>query len=313
MAKNTVNIFEGIVNKGSSTVDSLFDTDRDIIENVKDIDINKLVEFKEHPFKPQKGDEFQELVKSIHENGLFSPIIVRPKDNATYEILAGHNRVNACKILTYRTIPCIVKEGLDDDSAKILVTESNLRQRQAILPSEKAFAYKMQLEAYKHQGKRMDLTEMLQDETSVHCGQKLTSRDVVAVKNNETANQVQRYIRLTFLIPKLLEFVDEGLLDFIPAVDISYLDEQQQNAIETMLRTNDKIKITKIIAMELKVKAQEGTLTVDDIFALEETDDTPKPIKKISIPKSYQDRFNGMDEKKANEIIEKALALYFEE
>ena len=110
MSKNLVNIFEGIANKNTQIVEDIFGTDRDVIESVKDIDINKLVEFKEHPFKPQKGDEFQELVKSIHENGLFSPIIVRPKGNGTYEILAGHNRVNACKILTYRTIPCIVKE-----------------------------------------------------------------------------------------------------------------------------------------------------------------------------------------------------------
>lgn len=309
MSKNLVNIFEGIANKNTQIVEDIFGTDRDVIESVKDIDINKLVEFKEHPFKPQKGDEFQELVKSIHENGLFSPIIVRPKGNGTYEILAGHNRVNACKILTYRTIPCIVKEGLDDDSAKILVTESNLRQRQTILPSEKAFAYKMLMYAKKRKAGRPS-------ENYSPTGNNLrhpTSSEELSEDIGESKNQIYRYIRLTHLIPKLLQFVDEGMLDFRPAVYISYLDEQQQNAIETMLRTNNKIKITEKIAMELKAKSQQGILTVDDIFALEETDETPKPIKKISIPKSYQDRFNGMDEKKANEIIEKALALYFEE
>ena len=175
-------------------------------EKVEEIDISKISDFPNHPFKVNDDDKMEEMVKSIKQYGVILPVIVRPKENGTYEMISGHRRKRACELAGVKQIRSIVKD-LSDDEATILMVDSNI-QREEILPSEKAFAYKMKLEAMRHQGKRVDL---LEDETSTPMVEKLkgkTSVRLLGEQNNESAEQIRRYIRLTHLIPELLEQVD---------------------------------------------------------------------------------------------------------
>lgn len=185
-----------------------------MIDTVRNIDIDLLIPFENHPFQERNGIEQTELLESIKTNGLLEPIIVRPFSAGTYEIISGHRRVNVCKELGIQTVPAIVKE-LSKDEAVIAMVDSNL-QREHLLPSEKAFAYKMKLEAMKHQGKTYGQV--------VH-----KSRDVIA--DNESGRQVQRYIRLTHLIPQLLKMVDEQRIALTPAVELSYLPTEEQRKL----------------------------------------------------------------------------------
>lgn len=185
---------------------------------IKDIQLEKLVPFPNHPFKVRDDEEMNKLVESVSENGVLVPAIVREKDNGDYEIISGHRRKFASEIAGKNTLRCIVS-NLDDDAATVIMVDSNI-QRENILPSEKAFAYKMKLDAMKHQGKSFS--------TSRHFGEKLLSIDKLAENSDDSARQIQRYIRLTYLIPELLQMVDDGKMKMLPAVEISFLDKECQ-------------------------------------------------------------------------------------
>ena len=192
---------------------------------IKDIPLEKLVPFPNHPFKVRDDEEMNKLVESVSENGVLVPAIVREKDNGDYEIISGHRRKFASEIAGKNTLRCIVS-NLDDDAATVIMVDSNI-QRENILPSEKAFAYKMKLDAMKHQGKSFI--------ASRHFGEKLLSIDKLAENSDDSARQIQRYIRLTYLIPELLQMVDEGKMKMLPAVEISFLDKEcQQDLLEAI-------------------------------------------------------------------------------
>lgn len=192
---------------------------------IKDIPLEKLVPFPNHPFKVRDDEEMNKLVESVSENGVLVPAIVREKDNGEYEIISGHRRKFASEIAGKNTLRCIVS-NLDDDAATVIMVDSNI-QRENILPSEKAFAYKMKLDAMKHQGKSFN--------TSRHFGEKLLSIDKLAENSDDSARQIQRYIRLTYLIPELLQMVDDGKMKMLPAVEISFLDKEcQQDLLEAI-------------------------------------------------------------------------------
>ena len=193
---------------------------------IKDIPLEKLVPFPNHPFKVRDDEEMNKLVESVSENGVLVPAIVREKDNGEYEIISGHRRKFASEIAGKSTLRCIIS-NLDDDAATVIMVDSNI-QRENILPSEKAFAYKMKLDAMNRQGKRTDLT-------LCQVGTKLNSAQIIAENTGESTRQIFRYIRLTYLIPELLQMVDEGKMKMLPAVEISFLDKEcQQDLLEAI-------------------------------------------------------------------------------
>ena len=198
----------------------------------KNISIEKLHPFENHPYKVQDNEEMDALAESIKVHGVVSPIIVRPLENTTdeYEIISGHRRVMASRKAGITEVPALVV-SLDRDAAAIVLVDSNLH-REHILPSEKSFAYKMKLEAMKHQGWRSDLT-------SDQLGGKLETADIVGAETGDSKNQVRRYIRLTNLIPEILQYVDEGRISFTPAVELSYLNEQEQQDLLEQIELND--------------------------------------------------------------------------
>ena len=235
-------------------------------DTLTNIPIKLIKDFPNHPFKVRDDEKMQDLIESVKERGVLYPLLVRPKADGTYELISGHRRKRAAQKLNIDNVKCIVKD-LTDDEATILMVDSNI-QREEILPSEKAFAYKMKLEALKHQGKRTDLEE---DTTSAPMEQKLnfeqTSRQQLAEENNESREQIRRYIRLTYLIPELLEEVDNKRIAFRPAVDISYLPEDYQYVILNTLQY-DEISPSVAQAVKLKKMAQEGTLTLEKVEEL---------------------------------------------
>ena len=198
----------------------------------KIIAIDKLRAFENHPYKVQDNEEMEALAESIKEHGIVSPVIVRPLENTTdeYEIISGHRRVMASRKAGITEIPALIV-SLDRDAAAIVLVDSNLH-REHILPSEKAFAYKMKLDAMKHQGWRSDLT-------SNQLGGKLDTADLVGAETGDSKNQVRRYIRLTNLIPEILQYVDEGRISFTPAVELSYLNEQEQQDLLEQIEQSD--------------------------------------------------------------------------
>lgn len=198
----------------------------------KNISIEKLHPFENHPYKVQDNEEMESLAESIKSHGVVSPIIVRPLENTTdeYEIISGHRRVMASRKAGITEVPALIV-SLDRDAAAIVLVDSNLH-REHILPSEKAFAYKMKLEAMKHQGWRSDLT-------SDQLGGKLETADLVGAETGDSKNQVRRYIRLTNLIPEILQYVDGGRISFTPAVELSYLNEQEQYDLLEQIELND--------------------------------------------------------------------------
>ncbi len=231
-------------------------------EKVEEIDISKISDFPNHPFKVNDDDKMEEMVKSIKQYGVILPVIVRAKENGTYEMISGHRRKRACELAGVKQIRSIVKD-LSDDEATILMVDSNI-QREEILPSEKAFAYKMKLEAMRHQGKRVDL---LEDETSTPMVEKLkgkTSVRLLGEQNNESAEQIRRYIRLTHLIPELLEQVDLKRIAFRPAVELSYLSEDNQYVVQNIFEF-DEVTPSLSQAIRLKKLEQEGKLTEEKI------------------------------------------------
>lgn len=213
------------------TLDDLFSTqeERDDakLERVKILPVNELVPFKDHPFKILDDEDMHKLVESIKEYGVYTPLMARPlPDGNGYELISGHCRLAACESLGIKEIPVIVR-NMSDDEAVIAMVDANL-QRESVLPSEKAFAYKMKLEAIKHQGK-----------TSTQVEQKLLSVEQIGLNTGDSRTQVQRYIRLTHLIPELLEKVDNGKIAFNPAVEISFLTEEEQTMLNEAMELND--------------------------------------------------------------------------
>lgn len=231
-------------------------------DTLTNIPIKLIKDFPNHPFKVRDDEKMQDLIESVKERGVLYPLLVRPKADGTYELISGHRRKRAAQKLNIDNVKCIVKD-LTDDEATILMVDSNI-QREEILPSEKAFAYKMKLEALKHQGKRTDLEE---DITSDPMGWKSESANKVGQEVGESMTNVRRYIRLTYLIPELLEEVDNKRIAFRPAVDISYLPEDYQYVILNTLQY-DEISPSVAQAVKLKKMAQEGTLTLEKVEEL---------------------------------------------
>ncbi|MBS6519238.1 MAG: ParB/RepB/Spo0J family partition protein [Clostridiales bacterium] len=249
-------------------------------ETIKNINIDLLIPFENHPFKKRNGIENEELTESVKENGLLEPIIVRSFSAGTYEIISGHRRVEVCKELGIQTIPAIVRD-MTKDEAIIAMVDSNL-QREHLLPSEKAFAYKMKLEATKHQGKA----------TSRQVVGKLESADKIS--ESESGRQVQRYIRLTHLIPELLKLVDEERIAFTPAVELSYLPDNEQKILFEEIEYADATPSLSQ-AQRLRKFSEQGKLFIDTIFAVlsEEKPNQKEQVKfktediRKYFPKSY--------------------------
>ena len=222
------------------------------LERVKDIPLYELHPFKDHPFKIQNNEEMKRLIESIKKFGTITPALARPLPEGGYELISGHRRLAACQVLGIETMPVIIRE-MSDDEAVIAMVDSNL-QRETILPSEKAFAYKMKLDAIKHQGK-----------ASVQVAEKLLSVEKVADDAGESKDQVRRYIRLTYLIPELLSMVDENKIAFNPAVEISYLERSEQQVLLDAMEQNDCTP-SHAQAIRLKKLSQEGVLESQMIY-----------------------------------------------
>ena len=225
-------------------------------EQIQQISIGELHPFKNHPFKVLDDEAMQRTVESVAQFGVMAPLIARPREEGGYEIISGHRRQHAAQLAGLKSLPVIVRK-MDDDQAVILMVDSNL-QRESILPSERAFAYKMKLEAIKNQGARSDLT-------SAQLGPKLTAAEKVALDSDDSKSQVKRFIRLTNLIPELLELVDQKKISFNPAVELSYLaDSEQRDFFEAMQDTQNAPSLSQ--AQQIKKLSQEGHCSYEAIF-----------------------------------------------
>ena len=253
---------KGSLNVSLKGADDIFSTEESRQEQqreqVQQIPIGELFPFKDHPFKVLDDESMQRTVESVEQYGVLSPLIARPRPEGGYEIISGHRRQHAAQLAGLDTLPVIVR-NMDDDAAVLLMVDSNL-QRENILPSERAFAYKMKLEALKNQGARSDLT-------SPQVAAKFRSDDAVAKDQGISGDTVRRYIRLTSLIPELLDMVDEKKIAFNPAVELSYLDtNQQRDFLEAMQDTQNAPSLSQ--AQRLKKLAQEGHFSYDVAFAV---------------------------------------------
>ena len=290
MPKNSLNMSLKGADDIFSTEESRQEQQR---EQVQQIPIGELFPFKNHPFKVLDDESMQRTVESVEQYGVLSPLIARPLPEGGYEIISGHRRQHAAQLAGLDTLPVIVR-NMDDDAAVLLMVDSNL-QREHILPSERAFAYKMKLEALKNQGARSDLT-------SSQIGTKLRADEKVAQDSGESRNQIQRFIRLTNLIPELLDMVDEKKISFNPAVELSYLDEsQQRNFLEAMDGTQNAPSVSQ--AQQLKKMAQCGEFTYEKAFDIlgqekkseQDTVTIKNDILRKYFPRSYTPR--QMEEK----------------
>ncbi len=256
--------------------DDLFETDESRAEanlsKIREIPISEIDEFPDHPFKVLMNEDMEQLVESVSRSGVMTPATVRQKEDGRYELISGHRRKKACELAGLETLKCEVKE-LTHDEAIIVMVESNL-QRSVILPSEKAFAYKMRLEAMKRQGERSDLTSPPLVEKSA--GKEALSVSKIGKDTGDSHEQVRRYIRLTELVPEILQMVDERQIAFRPAVEISYLSEEQQYTLLEAMGYNDA---TPSLAQAIKMKKfmQEGKLTDEVIQSIMQED---KPNQK---------------------------------
>lgn len=250
------------VNASLSSYDDIFSTEEsrqeEQREQVQQIPIGELFPFKNHPFKVLDDDSMSDTVESVKQYGVLSPLIARPRPKGGYEIISGHRRQHAAELAGLETLPVIVRQ-MDDDAAIILMVDSNL-QREHIRPSERAFAYKMKLDAMKNQGTRSDLT-------STQVVSKLRSNEKLGAENNQSRETVRRFIRLTNLIPELLDMVDNKTVSFNPAVELSYLSpEQQQEVIRAMDDTQNFPSVSQ--AKRIKKLAQDGTFTTETVVAI---------------------------------------------
>ena len=294
------------IDLGLTGYDELFMNDAERKENklprIYDIPLSEIDDFPDHPFKVKLDEDMDQLVQSIKERGIITPVTLRPKEDGRYEIVSGHRRRKACELAGFDTVKAEVRE-MTRDEAIILMVESNL-QRSAILPSEKAFSYKMRLEAMKRQqGERTDLT-------SAPVGQRLTSRELLAENSPDSNTQIQRYIRLTELIPELLDLVDEGRIAFRPAVELSYLQKEEQSAL---LEQITYVDATPSLAQAIKLKrfSQDGKLTNEVIESIM-SEEKPNQREKINIKYAEARRFipASIPYEKTGEYILKALEYY---
>jgi len=249
-------------NIGLTSLDDLFSTEESRAdegrEKVREIPLAELHPFRNHPFKVRDDERMLDTAESIREHGVLVPAIARPREEGGYELIAGHRRKRGCELAGLTTMPVIVR-ALDDDAATIIMVDSNI-QRENILPSERAFAYKMKLEALRHQGERRDLT-------SSQVGMKLQALDIIGQQAGDSRNQVHRYIRLTALLPELLDMVDERKMAFNPAVELSYLrPEEQRDLLETMDSEQTTPSLSQ--AQRMKKFSQEGRLNIDVMCAI---------------------------------------------
>ena len=275
-------------------------------EKIEEIDISLIDNFKNHPFKLLENEELKSLEESIKSNGLMEAVIIRPKDNGRYEMVSGHRRLLACKNMGLQNIPCRIR-NLTDDEAIIYMVDSNLH-REKILPSEKAFAYKMKLEALNHQGKRNDLTSGQHD-------QKL-SREALAEESNDSERQIQRYIRLTFLIPELLQMVDNAELKespsiaLTPAVELSYLKKNEQSYLAEYISFN---LVTPSLAQAIKLRelSINGLLSQDNIESLLDEPKANQVLKfKINEDKLYNVVPKSITRDRLEDFVMKACEHY---
>ena len=275
---------KGSLNVSLKGADDIFSTEESRQEQqreqVQQIPIGELFPFKDHPFKVLDDESMQRTVESVEQYGVLSPLIARPRPEGGYEIISGHRRQHAAQLAGLDALPVIVRQ-MDDDAAVLLMVDSNL-QRENILPSERAFAYKMKLEALKNQGARSDLT-------STQLVSKLRSNEQLGAENNQSRETVRRFIRLTNLIPELLDMVDEKKIAFNPAVELSYLDEsQQRDFLEAMQDTQNAPSLSQ--AQRLKKLAQEGHFSYDVAFAVmgeEKKDELDKVVIKNDTLRKY--------------------------
>lgn len=270
-------------------------------EKVRVVPLSAVKDFPNHPFQVKDDESMQELIHSIEVNGVLNPVIARKTEQGDYELISGHRRKHACEVLGIERIPIIVRE-ISRDEAVIAMVDSNL-QREHILPSERAFAYKMKLEALKRQGQRTDLT-------SDPLGPKFRSNEMVANESDDSVTQIKRYIRLTELVPELLEMVDNGRMGFRPAVEISYLQEEEQRDLVETIDTED---CTPSLAQAIRMKelSREGKLDMDTIFEIM-SEEKPNHREKIKIPAERFEKYfkRGTSPQVIEETIFKALDFY---
>ena len=274
-------------------------------EKVLFVPLTSIDDFPDHPFQVKDDAEMQKLMTSIQIEGVLSPLIVRQKENGRYELISGHRRKYACQSLNLEQVPVIVRD-FSREEAVIAMVDSNL-QRERILPSEKARACKMKMEVMKHQGQRTDLTCAPMEYKSV--GEK--SRDVIAAELGESREQVRRYIRLTCLIPELLEMVDQEKIGFRPAVELSYLSEEEQWYLSETIESEEATPSLSQ-AIRMKRHSQKGTLDLDRIFLIL-TEQKANQVEKVKISMDkLEDYFpRGTPPKKVEEVILKLLEHYF--
>ena len=304
MPKNGLNVSLNSYDDIFSTEETRQEEQR---EQVQQIPIDELYPFKDHPFKVLDDEAMQRTVESIKQLGVTNPLIARPRPDGGYEIISGHRRQHAAQLARLKTLPVIVRD-MSDDAAVLLMVDSNL-QREQILPSERAFAYKMKLDALKRQGARSDLT-------SSQVGMKLQALDIVGQEAGDSRNQVHRFIRLTNLIPELLDMVDEKKISFNPAVELSYLDEsQQRDFLEAMADTQNAPSLSQ--AQRLKKLAQEGHFPYDVAFAVMgepkkdeldkvviKNDTLRKYFPESSTPREMEEKIIGLlEESKTEKVV----------
>lgn len=291
-----------------NSLDDLFtsqnERDNGYLPNIQDIPLELLDDFPNHPFKVRDDEDMLKLIESVSERGVLVPAIVRPKADGRYELISGHRRKRASECAEKKTLRCMVSD-LDDDAATIIMVDSNI-QRTDILPSEKAFAYKMKLDAMKHQGQRTDLTSNPQ-------GRKLVNKEtaqIVGEENGDSQTQVRRYVRLTYLVPELLEMVDEGRIKMRPAVEISYLDEDNQRDLVDAIDTED---CTPSHAQTIKMRKffDEGKLSSDVITSIMQ-EEKPNQKEKIIIPNKTVEKYipKSIPAEKRQDYVCKALEHY---
>ena len=296
-----------------TSVDSLFTTqeERDIATQprVQEIPIDQIDDFPNHPFKVRMDDNMIEMAESVKQHGILVPAIVRPKENGHYEMVAGHRRKLACTLIAKLQLPCIVRE-LTDEEATVIMVDSNL-QREQLLPSEKAFAYKMKLDAMKRQGQRNDLTLS-------PVATKYDAAGKLGHQSGESRDQVFRYIRLTNLIPEVLDLVDNSVLKekdklqiaLRPAVELSYLTRQEQHDLYETMTTEDCTP-SHVQAMKMRKFSEEGRLNMDVIFSIMQ-EEKPNQKEQFKIPKERISKFfaPGTPAQKIEDTIVKALDFY---
>ncbi len=290
---------------GMTPLDDLFSTDESRaesqLEKVVTLNPAEISDFPNHPFKVKQDEAMAEMVDSIRKYGVLVPALVRPKEDGGYEMVAGHRRKFAAALAELTEIPCIVR-NLTDDEATIIMVDSNL-QRETILPSEKAFAYKMKLDAMKRQGQRSDLTSRPLDTKS-------RSDEQLAKDSPDSARQIQRFIRLTELIPSVLQMVDDGKIAFRPAVELSYLSKNQQEALYSTMECED---CTPSLAQAIKMKefSKDGKLTDEVILSIMQ-EEKPNQKEQFKMPKERINKYfaPGTPAQKIEDTIIKALELY---